>query len=126
MSLPLFRMNPWINPNGVEVVSEKKFMLGGGQWSGMGPADQGTHVRETIVKIGPHQYSITEEHWSANYGPNAGRTKATVIWPHSAPGEYAGRRHYQSLVEKKGTGSEVRDAVIEELKTAPGRLHKIY
>ena len=126
MSLGLFRMNPNKRLNGAEVVSQKTHNVGGGYWSGMGPADKGTYVRETIVNIGPHQYSIKEEHWSENYGPNAGRTLATVIWPSSAPAEYAGRQHWQTLVEKQGTGEEVRAAVIEELKTAPGRLHKIY
>ena len=126
MSLGLFRMNPRNNPDDVKVVSQKTRRVGGGQWSGLGPADMGTYVRETIVNIGPHQYSVSEENWSENYGPNTGRTYATVIWPSSAPEQYAGQRHWQSLVEKRGTGEEVRDAVIEELKTAPGRLHVIY
>jgi hypothetical protein len=83
-------------------------------------------MRETIVQIGPHRYSISEEYWSDNFGPSNGQTSATVIWPESAPERYAGQRHWQSLVARKGTGPQVRDAIIEELKTAPGRLHVVY
>jgi len=127
MSLRLLRTNPRRrNPSGAEIVSEKTFGRGGGSWSGMGPADRGTRVRETIVKFGPHQYSIEEENWSENFGPKNGQTSATVIWPASAPDGYAGRRHWQNLVVKTGTGQEVRDAVMEELKTAAGRLHVAY
>jgi hypothetical protein len=126
MALGVFRMNPRHNPSDVQILEEKTFRLPPGTWSGMGPIDPGNTVRETIVMIGPHKYSIQEEHWTEEWGPKNGETAATVIWPSSAPVGYGGRRHWQNLVTKKGTGKEVRDAVIEELKTAPGRLHAVY